>query len=140
MRPTIATRIIVPVVAAFALVAVPLAAHAAAPERTTTITATPPENVAVNGLYSLVVKGSGKAEQRVDLMLVKDENGYTGRLITADQEVALESIDVDGNVIHARVITNFGRAKVTLTVEKDAVRGTLVLAKATLLLSGDRVY
>jgi hypothetical protein len=138
MRPTIAIRIIAPAVACLALVALPSAARAASFDRVP-YTA-PIADVSAGGLYSLTIHGGTKAEQRVDLMIVKEGDKYTGRLITAEQEVALESIVIDGDVVKAKVITNFGRATVTFRVEKDAVTGTMAVAKKNLAISGERVY
>ena len=138
MRPTIATRLLAPTVFCAAMIALPAAAHATTPPRPAPVVA-PADGFIANGLYSLTVRGTD-AQQRIDLMLTKDGDKYTGRLITFDQEVALENVEVDGNTIKARVVTNFGRATVTLKIGDADVKGTLDVAKKHLAVTGERVY
>ena len=136
MRPTIAIRLLSPAVLCAAL-ALPSVAHASVVEHATPVASG--AAVAVNGLYSLTVRGAD-AQQRVDLILVKNGDTYTGRLVTFDQEVELEGIQVDGNVLKAHVVTNFGKAWVTLRVSEKDISGTFSVAKKNLSVSGERVY
>ncbi|MES2176376.1 MAG: hypothetical protein V4550_00815 [Gemmatimonadota bacterium] len=137
MRIPTVFRSVAPMLFSVAILALPSVANASTPTRPAVTTDADAKNAA--GLFSLTVRAR-HAEQRVDLVVEKKGDGYTGVFITHDQQALLENVKVEGDIITASLLTNIGRGDLKLRITNKGLVGTLHVGKGTLNVGGERVY
>jgi hypothetical protein len=92
---------------------------------------------AASGIYRLTLSAKHRAPKTVHLVLQANEQGMSGVLIDSAAELGLTNIQLEGDVLHATIMTSEGAGALEIKLSAHRVSGTLKVGREPIIVEGE---